>query len=161
MNKVTIAALVIALSASAGAFADKPQKPDKKQDKAKAKSGDKAQNKAQNKNKGGDSHGTVVFGSSDREAARAYFSQKYGRGNCPPGLAKKNNGCLPPGQAKKRYRVGERLSANVVYIEAPSELVVRLQPISSGHRYVIVDGDLVKLVIGTLLVVDALDGLIN
>lgn len=23
---------------------------------------------------------------------------------CPPGLAKKNNGCLPPGQAKQRYR---------------------------------------------------------
>jgi hypothetical protein len=30
-------------------------------------------------------------------------------GNCPPGLAKKNNGCLPPGQAKKRYVVGQRL----------------------------------------------------
>ena len=30
-------------------------------------------------------------------------------GNCPPGLAKKNNGCLPPGQAKKLYSVGQRL----------------------------------------------------
>jgi hypothetical protein len=28
---------------------------------------------------------------------------------CPPGLAKKNNGCMPPGQAKKFFRVGERL----------------------------------------------------
>ncbi len=28
--------------------------------------------------------------------------------NCPPGLAKKHNGCLPPGQAKKRYDVGQR-----------------------------------------------------
>lgn len=161
MNKVTIAALVIALSASASALADKPPKQDKKQDKAKAKSGDKAQSKGQSKDKGGDSHVALVFGSSDREAARAYFSQKYGRGNCPPGLAKKNNGCLPPGQAKKRYRVGERLSTTVIYVEAPSELVVRLQPISSGYRYVIVDGDLVKLAIGTLLVVDAIDGLIN
>jgi hypothetical protein len=25
----------------------------------------------------------------------------YGRNGCPPGLAKKHNGCLPPGQAKK------------------------------------------------------------
>ena len=25
----------------------------------------------------------------------------YGAGGCPPGLAKKHNGCLPPGQAKK------------------------------------------------------------
>ena len=31
----------------------------------------------------------------------------YG-GGCPPGLAKKNNGCLPPGQAKKLYNVGQR-----------------------------------------------------
>jgi hypothetical protein len=32
----------------------------------------------------------------------------YDRG-CPPGLAKKGNGCLPPGQAKKRFGVGQRL----------------------------------------------------
>ena len=32
----------------------------------------------------------------------------YGIGGCPPGLAKKNNGCLPPGQAKKLYNVGQR-----------------------------------------------------
>jgi len=31
-----------------------------------------------------------------------------GIGGCPPGLAKKNNGCLPPGQAKKIYSVGQR-----------------------------------------------------
>lgn len=32
----------------------------------------------------------------------------YGVGGCPPGLAKKHNGCLPPGQAKKLYSVGQR-----------------------------------------------------
>jgi hypothetical protein len=32
----------------------------------------------------------------------------YGAGGCPPGLAKKHNGCLPPGQAKKLYNVGQR-----------------------------------------------------
>ncbi|MGZ8346953.1 MAG: hypothetical protein ACXWUP_07580, partial [Allosphingosinicella sp.] len=31
----------------------------------------------------------------------------YGR-NCPPGLAKKRNGCLPPGQARKSIRLGDR-----------------------------------------------------
>ena len=31
--------------------------------------------------------------------------------SCPPGLAKKGNGCLPPGQAKKRFGVGERLES--------------------------------------------------
>jgi hypothetical protein len=31
----------------------------------------------------------------------------YGRGGCPPGLAKKHNGCMPPGQARKLAR-GQR-----------------------------------------------------
>jgi len=39
----------------------------------------------------------------------------YNVGNCPPGLAKKNNGCLPPGQAKKRYDIGQRFPTNYGY----------------------------------------------
>ena len=40
-----------------------------------------------------------------------------GIGGCPPGLAKKNNGCLPPGQAKKLYNIGQRF------------------PLGYGHRW--------------------------
>ena len=36
----------------------------------------------------------------------------YGTGGCPPGLAKKNNGCVPPGQAKKLYNVGQRFPSS-------------------------------------------------
>jgi hypothetical protein len=57
--------------------------------------------------------------------------------------------------------VGQRLSPDVIYIDAPAELVVRLTPPPSGHKYVVVDRDLLKLAIGTLLVVDAIDGLIH
>lgn len=32
--------------------------------------------------------------------------------NCPPGLRKKNNGCMAPGQARKHYRTGQRWSGN-------------------------------------------------
>lgn len=39
---------------------------------------------------------------------------RYGR-NCPPGLAKKNNGCLPPGQAKKMMREGDRYQEGMGY----------------------------------------------
>ena len=40
----------------------------------------------------------------------------YGYGHsCPPGLAKKNNGCLPPGQAKKLYNVGQHWPRNYGY----------------------------------------------
>ena len=37
------------------------------------------------------------------------------RGSCPPGLAKKHNGCMPPGQAKKLYNVGQRYNRNFGY----------------------------------------------
>ncbi len=36
------------------------------------------------------------------------YALSYGK-SCPPGLAKKGNGCLPPGQAKKAYAVGALL----------------------------------------------------
>jgi hypothetical protein len=41
--------------------------------------------------------------------SQSYYGGQYGyaQANCPPGLAKKNNGCLPPGQAKK-LRIGQR-----------------------------------------------------
>ena len=48
------------------------------------------------------------------------------RGNCPPGLAKKGNGCLPPGRAKKMYNVGQRYNRNFgnlwSYNQIPLEL---------------------------------------
>jgi len=36
----------------------------------------------------------------------------WGNGNCPPGLDKKNNGCLPPGIAKRSFNVGDRWNGN-------------------------------------------------
>ncbi len=159
MKKLTILTVVLSLCTAGVAFADKPEKTG--QGKGQSKAQGKAKNKGEAKAKGNDAHVTVVFGDKDRSAARDYFVSRYGRGNCPPGLAKKNNGCLPPGQAKKRYVVGRRLSPDVIYIDAPKDLVVRLSPPPSGHKYVVVDGDLLKLAIGTLLVVDAIDGLIH
>lgn len=38
---------------------------------------------------------------------------------CPPGLAKKHNGCLPPGQAKKLYGRGDHLRGDYVLIRNP------------------------------------------
>lgn len=163
MKRFTICTLVLTLITAGAAFADKPAKPGqgKGQGKAQNKGQEKVQSKGQSQAKGNDAHVTVRFGDNDRNAARDYFAAQYGRGNCPPGLAKKNNGCLPPGQAKKRYQIGQRLSHDVIYVDAPSALVVRLSPPPSGQKYVIVDGDLVKLAIGTMLVVDAIDGLIR
>ena len=106
-------------------------------------------------------HVTIVFSDTQREAARSYFVTKHGRGHCPPGLAKKNNGCLPPGQAKKRYVVGHSLPHGIVVRELPVELSGRIGPAPAGYRYGILDGDLIKLAVGTMLVVDAIEGLVR
>lgn len=37
---------------------------------------------------------------------------------CPPGLAKKQTGCLPPGQARK-YGIGDRIGGEYIHIRHP------------------------------------------
>ena len=43
--------------------------------------------------------------SRDRYEERAFADRGFA-GTCPPGLARKGNGCLPPGQAKKMFALG-------------------------------------------------------
>jgi len=137
-----LVALVMALSLG-GSSALSAQKPEK------------------HKGKSQETQVTVVFIDTQREAARSYFVKQHGRGHCPPGLAKKNNGCLPPGQAKKRYVIGHSLPHGIPVGELPVELSVRIGPAPAGYRYGIIDGDLVKLAVGTMLVVDAIEGLVR
>jgi hypothetical protein len=103
----------------------------------------------------------VVFAARDRDVVRSYWVETYGRGNCPPGLAKKNKLCLPPGQYKKRYVIGRPLPSTVVVQPVPQVLVTRLGPVPSGYEYVMVDGDIVKLAVGTRLVADAIQAIID
>jgi hypothetical protein len=103
----------------------------------------------------------IGFDPDQRGRVQVFFVETHGRGKCPPGLAKKNNGCLPPGQAKKRYVVGRPLPSTIRWEPVPRDIEVRIGPAPSGYQYGIVDGDLVKLAVGTLLVVDAIDGLVR
>ncbi len=98
------------------------------------------------------------FKQQHRVVIREYYDTQYRSGRCPPGLAKKHNGCMPPGQARK-WHVGQRLPRDVVYYEVPHEVVVHLGPPPSGHRYVRVASDILLLAIGTGMVVDALEDL--
>jgi hypothetical protein len=104
---------------------------------------------------------TVGFNPDQRRAVEGYFVETYGRGSCPPGLAKKQNGCLPPGQAKKRYVVGQPLPKGVEPRPPAAEIRARLGAPPEGFVYMTVDGDLVQLAVGTMLVVDAIDGLVH
>ncbi|MEO6321505.1 MAG: RcnB family protein [Polaromonas sp.] len=98
------------------------------------------------------------FGDQQRVVVRNYYGSEYKAGRCPPGLAKKNNGCMPPGQAKK-YTVGQRLPSNVVYYAVPQNVVYQLGAPPSGYRYVRVASDILLLAIGTSMVVDAIRNL--
>ena len=66
----------------------------------------------------GNKHEDVKVGGyfvpEQRVVLQDYYGKQFKSGHCPPGLAKKNNGCMPPGQAKK-YAIGQPLPAGVVY----------------------------------------------
>src|SRR5512139_472872 len=113
------------------------------------------------KEKKGGAAVTVGFSNEQRGAAQGWYAEKYGRGNCPPGLAKKQNGCLRPGQAKKRYAVGRPVGPGIPSAPVPPDLSVSIGNPLEGSLYVTLDADMLKLAVGTLLVVDAIDGLVN
>lgn len=96
------------------------------------------------------------FRDDNRRLVNDYYGQQFRSGHCPPGLAKKNNGCMPPGQAKK-WRRGYALPHDVRYYDLPRDLVVRLPPPPQGHRYVRVASDILLIAIGSSMVIDAIE----
>ena len=95
------------------------------------------------------------FNDSHRRYARDWYGQQVRTGHCPPGLAKKHNGCMPPGQARK-WAVGRPLPAGVAYYAVPQPILVQLGPPPSGYRYGRVANDIVLMPVGSRLVVDAI-----
>lgn len=100
------------------------------------------------------------FGERQRSEASKYYGQQRKAGHCPPGLAKKNNGCMPPGQARK-WAVGQPLPGSVVFYPVPQAVIVRIGPPPVGYRYVRVANDLLLIAIGTQMVVDAIEDLMQ
>ncbi|HSV34111.1 MAG TPA: hypothetical protein VLI46_01080 [Ramlibacter sp.] len=103
----------------------------------------------------------AYFNDQHRTYARQYYTQQYGDGRrCPPGLAKKNNGCMPPGQAKK-WSVGQPLPVGVVYYAVPQPVLLHLPPVPVGYRYVSVASDILLIAVGSQMVVDGISGLMR
>ena len=100
----------------------------------------------------------AYFGGTQRQAVHDYYGSQFKSGHCPPGLAKKNNGCMPPGQAKK-WRMGYPLPGDLTYYAVPAALIGRLGPPPAGHKYVRVASDILLIAIGTSMVVDAIEDL--
>lgn len=95
------------------------------------------------------------FNDQHRGIVRDYYTEEYRSGHCPPGLAKKHNGCLPPGQAK-RWVIGRPLPRNVVYYDLPPHIIQSIGYPPPGYRYVRVASDILMIAIGSGLVLDAM-----
>lgn len=103
--------------------------------------------------------GDRYFIDRQRTIIRDYYTGEYqATGHCPPGLAKKNNGCMPPGQAKK-WVIGRPLPRDVIFYDLPPAVLVNLGAPPPGYRFVRVASDILLITIGTGMVIDAINGL--
>lgn len=100
------------------------------------------------------------FNEQHRVVIREFYANEMRSGGCPPGLAKKQNGCLPPGQVK-RWALGQALPRDVRYYDLPDSVIRQIGYPPAGYRFVRVDSDVLMLSIGTGLVVDALSNLLG
>lgn len=98
------------------------------------------------------------FGEPQRRIAHDYYEPRFKAGKCPPGLAKKHNGCMPPGQAKK-WRMGYPLPRDVVYYPVPNSVSVQIGLPPAGYKYVRVAADILMIAVGSGMVVDAIEDL--
>ena len=98
------------------------------------------------------------FDDRHRTIAGDYYGEEFRRGRCPPGLAKKNNGCMPPGQARK-WTVGQPLPREVIFHDLPPALAGRFDPLPVGYRYVRVANDILLIALGRGTVIDAIQNL--
>jgi len=100
----------------------------------------------------------INFGEADRRAIYDYYGDAARRGKCPPGLAKKNNGCMPPGQAKM-WAVGRPLPRDVIFHPVPPDLLGRISAAPPGYKYGRVASDLLLIAARTGMVVAAIEDL--
>ncbi|MEW6521038.1 MAG: hypothetical protein AB1461_16655 [Thermodesulfobacteriota bacterium] len=106
----------------------------------------------------GDSGRRTYFGDQHRNVIRGYYTEQYHSGHCPPGLVRRDNGCVPRGHARK-WQVGRQLPRDVIFYDLPPQVVVQLGPPPEHHRFVRVASDILLIAVGTGMVVDAVQDL--
>ncbi|MGI8705977.1 MAG: hypothetical protein ACR2JJ_09325 [Sphingomicrobium sp.] len=133
--------------------------------------GNAKQGKAQSAKSQGKAHGKAHSGAHSKAHGKHVVMRNGNRlyalgarGSCPPGLAKKNDGCLPPGQAKKLYNVGQRYDRNFgniwTYNQIPEHLRSQRNFDQSG-RYYYRDGYLYQVNPRTMLVQQVISALLR
>jgi len=120
----------------------------------------KAQSSKSNGKADAKSNGSHVVTTSSGNRLYAFNAH----GSCPPGLAKKDNGCLPPGQAKKAYNVGQRYNRNFgnvwTYNQIPTDLRSRYD-FAQDDRYYYRNGYLYQVDPKTMLVQQVISALLR
>src|ERR1700754_2784266 len=104
----------------------------------------------------------VVVPDRDRVIVYQYYRSEFSAGRCPPGLAKKGNGCLPPGQANrppKLWVVGSPCPPAVVSEPLPPAVTQQLAPVPPGYGYVRVDDDVLLMDMTNRMVADVVNDL--
>ncbi|MES2280234.1 MAG: RcnB family protein [Pseudomonadota bacterium] len=103
----------------------------------------------------------AYFNDQQRTYVREYYTTNYGGAKrCPPGLAKKNNGCLPPGQARN-WAVGQPVPRGVTLYSVAPPVVRMLPPAPYGYRYARLGGDVVLVQQQNNIIVDIIQGLLG
>lgn len=157
MNQHIIRPLRLAALALSAAFAAGPVLADKPAWAGNGKNGKKQVER--HDDRGGQS--VSRFTDQHRRLIADYYGGQAQPGrSCPPGLAKKNNGCMPPGQAKK-WGMGRPLPGDLRYYDLPRDLLMRLPPAPAGHRYVRVAADILLIAVGSSMVIDAVEDLVR
>jgi Ni/Co efflux regulator RcnB len=164
--KCALALVIGGILAAGPVLADKPawaggagkSGKDERMDRRDEQKGER-RNDGENSRRDGSSAGKRShFEDQHRVMVREYYAEEFRGGRCPPGLAKKHNGCMPPGQAKK-WQLGRPLPREVIYYSVPQPLVVQIGMPPSGYRYVRVATDILLIAVGTGMVVDAIQDL--
>ena len=163
--KCALALVIGGILAAGPVLADKPSwagagksGKDQRMDRRDEQKGERRDDGEKSRRDGPSAGKRSHFEDQHRVMVREYYSEQFRGGRCPPGLAKKHNGCMPPGQAKK-WQLGRPLPRDVIYYAVPQPLVVQIGLPPSGYRYVRVASDILMVAIGTGMVVDAIQDL--
>ena len=92
-----------------------------------------------------------------------WHNYRFDDGGCPPGLAKKHNGCLPPGQARKLHRGQHYLNGYGDYYsygQIPYD-VRRRYDLNSRYRYYYDNGTLYAVDPRTMLIQQVISALLR
>lgn len=154
-----VAVALASMTPGQSAFADPPGgHPNKGQSNRDRDAGPQQAPRNGGPHGGGDITINFSFNDHDRGIVQDYFGSLAARGHCPPGLAKKHNGCMPPGQAKK-WALGRPLPRDAIFYDLPHDLMIRLTPPPAGYRYVRVAADVLMIAAGTGMVMAAIEDL--